>query len=135
MSFRHIGLSLTAAAFLYIAVPHAARTQEVAPTATKSAVETKPESAKEEKLAPRPVDRLMELVDKAIVETSKRRLTAGVHTPWQIVHGILALRWEMALLAGKGDNEINAIEWMASNPSFDGLPLWQATPYGGRGQP
>jgi hypothetical protein len=77
-----------------------------------------------------------QLVDRAIAETARRRLTAGMHTPWQIVHGILALRWEFLLMKGPGSPEtIRAIEWMASGPSHDGLPLWQVTPYGGRGQP
>lgn len=96
---------------------------------------TSEEASKPEVAAPQPIDPLMELVNTAIMETSKRRLTAGVHTPWQIVHGILALRWEMNLVLGKGQDEINAIEWMASGPSFDGLPLWEATPFGGRGHP
>ncbi|MBI5758509.1 MAG: hypothetical protein HZA46_08335 [Planctomycetales bacterium] len=77
-----------------------------------------------------------QLVDRAIAETARRRLTAGMHTPWQIVHGILALRWDFLLMKSPGSPEtIRAIEWMASGPSHDGLPLWQATPYGGRGQP
>lgn len=79
---------------------------------------------------------LEQLVDRAIAETAKRRLTAGVHTPWQVVHGILALRWDFQLMKGPGSAEtINAIEWMASGPIHEGLPLWQVTPYGGRGQP
>lgn len=79
---------------------------------------------------------LDQLEDRAIAETAKRRLTAGMHTPWQIVHGILALRWDFLLMKSPGSSEtIRAIEWMASGPSHDGLPLWQVTPYGGRGQP
>jgi hypothetical protein len=79
---------------------------------------------------------LDQLVDRAIAETARRRLTAGFHTPWQIVHGILALRWDFMLWKGPGSTDsLSAIEWMASGPIHDGLPLWQLTPYGGRGQP
>jgi hypothetical protein len=79
---------------------------------------------------------LDQLVDRAIAETARRRLTAGFHTPWQVVHGILALRWDFMLWKGPGSTEaMNAIEWMASGPIHDGLPLWEMTPHGGRGQP
>jgi hypothetical protein len=80
-------------------------------------------------------DELHRLIDRAIETTLKRRLTAGVHTPWQIVHGILALRWDFKLLTGRGNEEINAIEWIMSGQFYNGLPLWEATPYGGRGHP
>jgi hypothetical protein len=78
---------------------------------------------------------LLDLVEQAILETGKRKLTAGVHTPWQIVHGILAMRWELMLERGAGADDINAIEWITSGVSHDGLPMWEATPYGGRGHP
>jgi hypothetical protein len=83
-----------------------------------------------------PADPLEEAIDKAIRTTSQRRLTAGVHTPWQVVHGILAQRWDLSLVKKDhpGD-EISAIEWITSGISFDGEPLWEATPYGGRGHP
>jgi hypothetical protein len=81
-------------------------------------------------------DPLMEMVNQAIEATHQRRLTAGVHTPWQIVHGILAERWELSLLKKEQPGEqVNAIEWITSGISFDGQPLWEATPHGGRGHP
>lgn len=83
-------------------------------------------------------DPLPELIDKAILETGRRKLTAGVHTPWQIVHGILAMRWELMLQngpSGTGGPDLNAIEWITSGVYHDGLPLWEQTPYGGRGHP
>lgn len=134
MSFRRLGASLAAVACLLTAASNPAWTQEVAPNVSIIDVDSKSEKA-DGKPAARPSDPLMELVEAAIIETSKRRLTAGVHTPWQVVHGILALRWDMYLLTGNGKDEINAIEWMASGPTFDGMPLWEATPYGGRGHP
>ena len=83
-----------------------------------------------------PGDPLAEQVEQAIQATSLRRLTAGVHTPWQVVHGILAQRWELALLKKEHPGEeLNAIEWITSGVTFDGEPLWEATLYGGRGHP
>lgn len=81
------------------------------------------------------VDPLLEKIERAIYETGRRRLTAGVHTPWQVVHGILAMRWDMRLLSKEGRSDLNAIEWVANNPSFEGEPMWLVTPFGGRGHP
>lgn len=81
----------------------------------------------------RQADPLMALVDQAILETSQRKLTAGQHTPWQVVHGILALRWQCEIQYHGQD--VSAIEWIFSGQTHDGQPLWQVTPYGGRGHP
>src|SRR5258707_1157665 len=83
-----------------------------------------------------PKDPFGDQIERAIQVTSQRRLTAGVHTPWQVVHGILAQRWDLRMV--KKDNpkdDVSAIEWITSGVYFDGEPLWQATPYGGRGHP
>lgn len=81
-------------------------------------------------------DPFADQIERAIQVTSQRRLTAGVHTPWQVVHGILAQRWDLALLKkDKPNEEISAIEWITSGVTFDGEPLWISTPYGGRGHP
>jgi hypothetical protein len=83
-----------------------------------------------------PADPLGESIEKAIRTTSQRKLTAGVHTPWQVVHGILAQRWDLSLVKkDQPGEEVSAIEWITSGISFDGEPLWEATPYGGRGHP
>ena len=77
-----------------------------------------------------------ELIERAIRVTSQRKLTAGVHTPWQVVHGVLAQRWDLKM--AKKDNpkeEVSGIEWIMGGAYFDGMPLWEATPYGGRGHP
>jgi hypothetical protein len=81
-------------------------------------------------------DPLTDLVNNAVEATHQRRLTAGVHTPWQVVHGILAERWALSLLKNErpGD-EVSGIEWITSGVTFDGEPLWEVTPYGGRGHP
>jgi len=102
--------------------------------------ETPPEIDKEQAAKPvikaPPVDPLGDTVEKAIQATSQRRLTAGLHTPWQVVHGILAQRWDLSLVKKDAPGqEVNAIEWITSGITFDGEPLWEATPYGGRGHP
>lgn len=80
-------------------------------------------------------DDMGELIEQAIRVTSQRKLTAGVHTPWQIVHGILAMRWDLRLKQTNSDADVSGIEWITSGVYHDGLPLWEATPYGGRGHP
>ena len=103
-----------------------------------AASEPKPGSAQAEDRTPvtiKPADPVAALVQKAIEETSQRRLTVGVHTPWQVVHGILALRWDFNLQKSDGRSDISAIEWIMSGPTFDGLPMWEITPWGGRGHP
>src|SRR5579862_5310477 len=71
-----------------------------------------------------PKDPFGEQIERAIQVTTQRRLTAGVHTPWQVVHGILAQRWDLSML--KKDNpkeEVSGIEWITSGVYFDGEPL------------
>jgi len=81
-------------------------------------------------------DEFTDLIERAIRVTSQRKLTAGVHTPWQVVHGILAQRWDLKLaLKDNPTEEVSGIEWITSGIYFDGMPLWEATPYGGRGHP
>ena len=141
MFFRRLGFSLVAAASLFAALPGAAAPDDTLPIIEAKDPDSGTDAQKivtkkeEDRPAVHHTDPLTELVEAAITETSKRRLTVGVHTPWQIVHGILALRWNMYLQQGSGQDEINAIEWIASGPTFDGMPLWEETPFGGRGHP
>ena len=78
-------------------------------------------------------DELHNLVNEAISITSRRYLTANVHTPWQIMHGILALRSDFII---KIDNEKRpAAEWLTSGTLYDGLPVVERTQWGGRFHP
>lgn len=78
-------------------------------------------------------DELHNLVNEAISITSRRYLTADVHTPWQIMHGILALRSDFVI---KIDNEKRpAAEWLTSGTLYDGLPVVERTQWGGRFHP
>lgn len=116
----------------------AAHADETAPDATQAPA-GKPASAPASVTVPKetaPKDPFAEQIERAIQVTSQRRLTAGVHTPWQVVHGILAQRWDLSMLKKENPKEeVSGIEWITSGVYFDGEPLWQATPYGGRGHP
>ncbi|MGE5195489.1 MAG: hypothetical protein ACM3U2_23600 [Deltaproteobacteria bacterium] len=128
MSFNRLWIQIATTAVL-IWASAAARADEAAPAAGDDS------GSKTGAVSPA-ADPLIEAVNKAIDATHKRRLTAGVHTPWQVVHGILAERWELSLLKKEHPGEfVNGIEWITSGVTFDGEPLWEATPHGGRGHP
>ena len=99
------------------------------------------------KVAPPPappggeLDPLLEKVLQAIAITSRRQLRVGefaagkeVHSPWQVVHGILALRQDLMVKQDDG-SEIQALEWIARGATWKGEPLFEATEHGGRGHP
>lgn len=79
------------------------------------------------------LDPLNELVDRAITTTSNRFLDAQVHTPWQIIHGLLALRQDYIIK----DNgvPVNAVEWISNGATFRGAPWFEVTRHGGRAHP
>jgi hypothetical protein len=83
------------------------------------------------------VNLLLALANEAIQISSRRYLTADgdrPHTPWQIIHGLLAYRQDFELKTHDG-RKINALEWVSSGVSFRGESLFQRTPYGGRAHP
>jgi hypothetical protein len=81
-----------------------------------------------------PADPLLDQVDAAIEVSRRRYLTANSHSPWQIFHGLLALKQEFQLNTPSG--RVNAIEWIAtSEPTFDNQPLLMKTPHGGKFHP
>lgn len=76
---------------------------------------------------------LPDLIDEAVAITSRRYLSADKHTPWQICHGVLALRDDYYIL--KDGKKVKALDWIATNPTFDGKPWWLTTEHGGKGHP
>ncbi|MCY2965929.1 MAG: hypothetical protein NT069_20250, partial [Planctomycetota bacterium] len=76
-----------------------------------------------------------DLIAIAIRETSRRTLVADYHTPWQVVHGILALRWDLKLRERESGQMISGVEWIMGGAYYDKQPLWMETPYGGQGHP
>ncbi len=75
-------------------------------------------------------DPVVELARKAIEVNLTRRLDVNVHSPWQIMHAVLAYGRQLKLK--QGDKEISALDWIASGPSYDGEPLILVTKYGAR---
>lgn len=78
-------------------------------------------------------DELLQLVNSAIDITSRRYLSGDVHTPWQLMHGLLALRRDFTI---KVDGEkVNGLQWLTDGRLHNGLPLVEHSPYGGRFHP
>jgi len=74
-----------------------------------------------------------QLVNNAIAINSRRYLIADVHTPWQIMHGLLALRGEYKIkVDGK---KVSALNWLTGRRFYKGLPIIEHTQYGGRFHP
>lgn len=72
---------------------------------------------------------LNKLVEQAVKATSNRFLTANVHTPWQILHGILALRQDFEI---KVDGQkTSALKWLSEGNEWKGDSIVRKTPYGG----
>ena len=81
----------------------------------------------------RKVDPLLQLAERAVAKTSQRYLDANHHTPWQIMHGIVALRRDFELTRGNG--KVNCIDFISNAPTFRGEHWFQATRHGGRAHP
>ena len=80
-----------------------------------------------------PSDPVLVQVDEAVKATSRRFLSAESHTPWQIMHGILAFR-QAYQLKSNGE-KINALQWVSDGPEFKGEEWFEKTRYGGRAHP
>ena len=75
-------------------------------------------------------DPLREKVKLAIEISERRYLDGNLHTPWQILHGMLALRGDY-LIKINGE-KVSALEWMQKGQVYNRLPWVEKTPYGGR---
>jgi hypothetical protein len=78
-------------------------------------------------------DPLAAEVEKAIEITSRRFLETEVHTPWQIVHGMLAYRRDY--LVKQNGVKVNALNWIASGPVYKDQPWFEKMPYGAHAHP
>lgn len=76
---------------------------------------------------------LIKLAEDAVDSTKRRLLTVETNSPWQIMHGLLALRREFQLK--KGDEVISGLDWVSSGPSYEGEAWFERTPHGGRAHP
>jgi hypothetical protein len=83
-------------------------------------------------------DPLMKHVDEALRLTQRRLLIAESpngkpNSPWQIMHGVLALRHNLELRTPRGT--VNAIAWISRDPVFRGDHWFESTRFGGRAHP
>lgn len=78
-------------------------------------------------------DQLTQLVQDAVDSTRRRLLATDINSPWQIMHGLLALRREFEV---RHQGEIRSgLDWVSSGPSYEGEAWFEKTPYGGRAHP
>ncbi len=78
-------------------------------------------------------DSLLPMVDEAIALTKQRNLDFQQHTPWQILHGLLALRKDYVLK--NGDKMVNALEFISTEARYKGDRWFEATPHGAKAHP
>lgn len=76
---------------------------------------------------------LLDQIDSAIETTSRRYLLAESHTPWQILHGILALRQDFMIK--RNGEKIAALDWVSDGASYKGTPYFRKSRWGGEAQP
>ncbi|MCA9053638.1 MAG: hypothetical protein KDA75_07360, partial [Planctomycetaceae bacterium] len=84
-------------------------------------------------VAPVDKDQLVAVVEEAITKTSRRYLDVEEYTPWQMMHGVLALRGDYQVR--KNGQLINGVQYISSGPIFRGDYWWEKTSFGGRGHP
>ena len=78
-------------------------------------------------------DSLVKLVIETREAQRRRLLSTNVHTPWQIMHGLLGLRQDFII---SHDNKtVNGLEWIASGPKFRNEYWFEKTKFGGRAHP
>lgn len=76
---------------------------------------------------------LTELVREAVDSTRRRLLSTDINSPWQIMHGLLALRRDFEI---RHDGEITSgLDWVSAGPRYENEPWFEKTPYGGRAHP
>ncbi|HXY37926.1 MAG TPA: hypothetical protein VEI07_27105 [Planctomycetaceae bacterium] len=78
-------------------------------------------------------DPLASDVQQAIDVTARRFLETEVHTPWQIVHGLLAYRRDYVIK--QNGKKVNALNWIASGPNYKDQPWFEKMPYGAHAHP
>lgn len=69
-------------------------------------------------------------VDEALGTVQRRYLTAGVHSPWQIMHGVLALGSDMQLREGADGDLHGAIDFICRRAMLGGRRIVQPTAHG-----
>ncbi|MEX0725359.1 MAG: hypothetical protein WEB58_04220 [Planctomycetaceae bacterium] len=123
-------LGVVVSAACVLSMPAIVRSQETAPSSPQSS-----SSQGTTPVANRPAeaDPLLLKVEQALQLSKKRYLSAEIHTPWQIAHGILAYRNDFEIK--KNGKLVNAIDWVSDNATYKGTPWFEKTSFGGRAQP
>ena len=85
-----------------------------------------------------PLDPLTVAADEAIAVTAARLLTGEAasgraNTPWQIGHGVMALRENYEVIAD--GRRVNALDWLATGPRFKGEGWFERGRFGPKGHP
>ncbi|MDA1229505.1 MAG: hypothetical protein O2856_01900 [Planctomycetota bacterium] len=79
------------------------------------------------------VAEIPEFVRESRESVRKRILSAGQHTPWQLMQGLNGLRHD--LLVNHDGKTINGLEWIQTGPMFEDEPWFQKTAHGGQAHP
>lgn len=118
MTPRNLLLSISCAVFAFPFAPHVAKADQVDSDTIQVAAHTDP---------------LGRTVEKAIDTVQRRYLDTQKHSPWQVMHGLLGLRYSFQMM----DNGklVNGLKWMAAGQTFDGASWFEESPYGGRAHP
>ena len=78
-------------------------------------------------------DKLAELVEDAVGSARRRLLATDINTPWQMMHGLLALRQDFQVK--QNGKIISGLDWVSSGPTYEGEPWFERTQHGGRAHP
>lgn len=80
-----------------------------------------------------PGDQILTWVDRALTANKNRHLDIQVNTPWQILHGLLAMRESYQLR--NGSKMISAMDWISTEARFKGESWFIKAPDGGLAHP
>ncbi len=78
-------------------------------------------------------DALIQRAEDAVDSARRRLLSTDINTPWQMMHGLLALRQNYQVR--HNGKTISGLDWVSSGPSFENEPWFEKTQYGGRAHP
>ncbi|MCP4782043.1 MAG: methyltransferase domain-containing protein [Fuerstiella sp.] len=78
-------------------------------------------------------DELIKLCKESVDTTARRLLSTESHTPWQIMHGLLALRHDFQIL--HQGQSISGLDWVAQGQIFDDEYWFESSRHGGRAHP
>jgi len=78
-------------------------------------------------------DQLIQLTEDAVDSTRRRLLSTDINTPWQIMHGLLALRRNFEIR--KNGRIISGLDWVSAGPTFKDEAWFEKTLHGGRAHP